>query len=554
MSGGFELGLGVAGIVMAFKGAVDTVLWIESFRDDRKEGCGYLALRYHIEKTRLQIWGELCKINEDAILSHCTLSDKPEFIRKLVVQILGQIRELNMQADELVDKHNIDMPRIPSVDFNDGSRLSDMIRALLKVPAKTRGGFLWTLKRKAEFEGLVSKLKKLIDDLREISLRDGEPQLLAKALPSHVLLEINRPELLTILSDPKNELDRALALSATMKLLHQNPSQQDHAPESARPPSIITNKELKLLPDSSTIGILTRPDGAMLTVWIEWNTFAMEGRWTEYVDWIQKLGSLLERVSHPALRLPPCYGVYDDEAYELEHEAKRIGYVFGPPQSHTPHPYDSNLRDQPPETLHMLITRQREIRFPIPPLGDRFQLAFTLASAFSCFHAAGWLHKGLHSGNIVFLQPADERAISVTEPFITGFEYSRPQGEISQTRSPLENKHLQHYYHPNAHEGFTKQRDLYGLGVVLYEIGCWDLVVEQVSDRTRETLTNRAAWQTYMVNRRAPDLGWRMGTAYQKVVMTLLQGRLPSGDRIDGQLFVQQYMEKVLRPLSECRA
>jgi hypothetical protein len=58
--------VGVAGVLVAFKGAIDTALLIEAFFDDARADCGCLALSYHIEQTRLQLWGELCKANDES--------------------------------------------------------------------------------------------------------------------------------------------------------------------------------------------------------------------------------------------------------------------------------------------------------------------------------------------------------------------------------------------------------------------------------------------------------------------------------------------------------
>ncbi|OJD33734.1 protein kinase-like [Diplodia corticola] len=549
---GVDLGFGVAGLIMAFKGAVDGALWIQSFSDDAKEGCGHLALRYHIETIRLRVWGDLCKVNP-ANVEQCTLQDRPAYIKEAVVRILGEIGKLNEEAGRLVEKHKIGMPELRSRDSSGDLQAGvSLHRIPAKYPVKPKARFLWTLKRKADFEKVVSKIQALNVDLRDFTLHYDEPQLLTKALLSHVIVSVNDHELLKILADPGYNFDRTLAVSALAKSLQQDQlQQQDHPPRSLRRPSFITDKDLKFLTSSSTLGILTQQSGTMLTVWIEWNPVVTGNRWTEYVEWIHSLGYQLERLGGCTLRLPTCYGVYDDLDYESKYGTKRIGYVFGPPQDHTPHPYDGDLHTKPPKTLRTLIKNQG--RIPIPPLGDRFQLAFTLASAFSRFHAAGWLHKGLHSGNIVFLERDDDGGISVTEPFITGFQYSRPQGEISQSRGPLEDRKLQHYYHPDADMGFSKQRDLYGLGVVLYEVGCWGLVANSFKD-PRKMPTDRAAWRTYLVDRVVKDLGWRMGTAYQKVVMTLLQDRLPNDDETDDMFFVQQYLEKVIRPLIACKA
>lgn len=44
-----------------------------------------------------------------------------------------------------------------------------------------------------------------------------------------------------------------------------------------------------------------------------------------------------------------------------------------------------------PITLRALLKAAKQ---KPPPLGDRFRLAFALASVFGLFHATGWLHKG----------------------------------------------------------------------------------------------------------------------------------------------------------------
>ncbi|KAM0246185.1 hypothetical protein ACHAQJ_010324 [Trichoderma viride] len=80
------------------------------------------------------------------------------------------------------------------------------------------------------------------------------------------------------------------------------------------------------------------------------------------------------------------------------------------------------------------------------------------------------------------------------------------------------------YYHPDAHEGFTKPRDL-------------------VSERKKAMLVNRSASRGFV------DIGWRMGKHYQSAARALLLGDLPaqSGDEV----FAQQYVEKVVYPLSK---
>lgn len=543
---GLEIPGLVLSICMGFKGAVDTALWIETFFDEEKSSCGYLALRYHIEKTRLQLWGEICRANNDNSPSECTLRDKPVSIQETIIRILGEIQRQYQRADALVVKYNINIPERPPLPIEDNLRVgSALARALSRFRTTPRARFCWTLKGKLEFSEVVSKIQELTKSLWDISLNPGQPQLLTNVLPSHVLVPVNDPELLRTLDGPRSSVDPDLAASARAKSLHQIEPHQSS-------PSVITTNRLQFFTNSSTCGILTQEDKNTLSVWIEWNTFDAGPGSSKYAERITSLGYLLEGASDPALRLPHFYGIYEDLAYELNHGTKRIGFVFSVPREQSPNPFDGNLRDRPPTMLSTLI----RVGTSIPSLGDRFQLAYTLAIAFSRFHAAGWLHKGLHSGSIVFLRRTNDSGISVLEPFVTGFQYSRPQNAASLPQGPLEDAALQHYYHPDVlqRRGFSKKRDLYGLGVVLCEVGRWSLVA---SERTHRAFLagDRAAWQTYMVDKVAEDLGWRMGRKYQGVVKTLLQCSLPDdGDTTDDALFAQQYLEKVVQPLSTCSA
>ncbi|KAB8252896.1 hypothetical protein BDV35DRAFT_335138 [Aspergillus flavus] len=56
-----------------------------------------------------------------------------------------------------------------------------------------------------------------------------------------------------------------------------------------------------------------------------------------------------------------------------------------------------------------------------------------------------------------------------------------------------------------------------------------------------------------MLNNVVKDLGWRMGKLYQEAVKTLLESSLPSDDAGDA-LFAQQFLERVIQPLSTCSA
>jgi hypothetical protein len=556
---------GAVGILTAFKGALDTALLINSYVDDEETGCGYLALRYHVEKTRLNLWRQVYNIKDP---STCPLRYKPTMVHELVVKILGEITRLFDDLQTLVTRHQIGPPVLPpNENTNAASHSPDALaKALSKVTVTPKARFLWTIKGKAEFEMKISRISTLVDDLQSFTVNASELQSLDNALPSISLRSITSAELLQILHDPKTRTSAALAASARVKLLRENSAQ---SPDESV--TVFKKNRLRFLQNSSTLGILRSSAAGRTPVWVEWNVISDGAGACEYIRQIKALGYLLEEVGSPALSLPVCYGVFDDVVYNSEFGTSRFGYVFGaphadrnPPPSHTipgqpPLPrYEENFCDYPPRTLSSLIRDYES--FPVPLLGDRFTLAFTLATAFSHFHSAGWLHRGFHSGNIIFLThtSGQEVAIRVTDPFITGFQYARPADGYSLIRGPLQNRELDYYYHPSADKGFSRRIDLYSLGVVLCEIGQWGLVGTTMLEETRREMVDRTAWRNYLVSKVLADIGWRMGEKYQAAVQTLLECRLPDDDRddddVDGGFFEQQYFEKVIQPLSACSA
>lgn len=556
---------GAVGILTAFKGALDTALLIESFFDDEKAGCGYLALRYHIEKTHLHLWRQVCNIDN---VPMCTLTNKPELLQETVLGILGEITRLLEEAEKLGEKHGIEKASTPSMHQmkSTSGSISDVIKELSTITVKPKARFRWTIKGKAEFEDTVSKLAQLIKDLYSLTIGASESQSIHGALPSMALRPISSGNLLQTLHEPRMKIDHALALSARVKLL-----QTELAKSPDGTATVITTEQLRLF--SSDFGVLRSSGVGYVSVWVEWGLVNEGAEADEYVRRIKALGYLLEQVGDPALRLPTCYGVFEDLKYESESGHRRFGFVFGPPCANSfqqsslltttirqPLPtYEGNFRDHPPRTLRNLIQNQRST--PIPVLGDRFSLAFALATAFSHFHSSRWLHKGFHSGNIVFVahttnnDNADAIILDVKDPLITGFQYSRPEGAHSLSRGPLEDRELEYYYHPSADNGFSRRIDLYSFGVVLCEIGRWGLVGDTVSERKRRKLVDRGSWRDYMLKNVLGDIGWRMGERYQRVVRTLLECRLPDDDYTDdGGLFEQQYFEKVIQPLGSCSA
>ncbi|CAG9983124.1 unnamed protein product [Clonostachys byssicola] len=130
---------------------------------------------------------------------------------------------------------------------------------------------------------------------------------------------------------------------------------------------------------------------------------------------------------------------------------------------------------------------------PMPSLSLRISLCFQLAECLSNFHAVDWLHKGLRSQNILFFSP-DVGSVDLQKPYLTGLELSRPDGRPELTDVAKPNPDTDLYRHPLVQGGenadaYRKSFDLYSLGIILLEVGCWSPIESIVGYKAVSSLT-----------------------------------------------------------------
>ena len=110
-----------------------------------------------------------------------------------------------------------------------------------------------------------------------------------------------------------------------------------------------------------------------------------------------------------------------------------------------------------------------------PTLAQRISLSWKLASSLLYLHTANWLHKGIHSGNVVFPCVVDD--VDLQNPILSGFEYSRPQSNRTTSRS-LDPK-WDIYRWPSVQNeapragNSKKTYNIFSLGMLLLEIAHW---------------------------------------------------------------------------------
>lgn len=213
-------------------------------------------------------------------------------------------------------------------------------------------------------------------------------------------------------------------------------------------------------------------------VWIEWKAYVTRldrkrGRQIpleQNVKRVTELVTLLQMPKPAEFRIPKCLGYFDDrdDAEESDHEP-RFGLIFEKPNAYQETP--------PPVTLLDAISN-----LECPSFTDRIAIAHEVSSSLLYLHAVHWLHKGIRPDSIIFfreLSPFKAASyVKYTEPYLTGFEYARPERDGTSTTSSEISNYYELYRPPsyqgvNAQGKYRKTFDIYSLGILLLEVAAW---------------------------------------------------------------------------------
>ena len=223
-----------------------------------------------------------------------------------------------------------------------------------------------------------------------------------------------------------------------------------------------------------------------------------------------------------------------------EPEHRRFGLVFEYPRG-----YDDF------QSLHdIIVTTGSSQR---PTLGQRFSIVKDIGEAILRWHtSANWVHQGISSHNIYLFKPTNSANYDYSNPYLYGFDFSRPSNGIS-LNAYIGDFHLNVYRHPARQraptEYHTKKHDLYSYGVLLLEVGIWNPVTNCFNEKLKRTLQPYKI-QEYIKFNASRRLGQSMGLAYERATTRCLNTEfgVELGDSVDSRL-AKAFQELVLKEI-----
>ncbi|PWW78200.1 hypothetical protein C7212DRAFT_364308 [Tuber magnatum] len=482
-----------------------------------------IQTKFRIEEHRLEEWGQYWGFNkEDTTQLERSLLMRGKNARTIVVETLTAISLILRDSDILMTRYGLRKNDLDSEEFLrnlDGKLMErltfersrhDEYVAKINKRNSLLAKCLWGIRDRSRIERLIIELKGFNDTLELLLPRGGEKSI--DWSTATLLSGSDDPAELGIVAKALKDLgqgeagrivhfrlENILLERAATQVLTFRPSQH----------LLINKNDLDFIPrQTSRERSLALHGGKM--VMVEWKPYPLDasGRETEIIS--QRADNLARQLHVSTTRpenwnILPCLGYFDDAA------KFRYGYVNALPKG---------IQNYLPLSLYKLLDTST------PSLGKRFRLAEYLAKSLLLFHSSGWVHKSIRSSNIVFFQCTVNNRPIYGNPYIAGFDYARPDNPNAQSieRSAGNNTENAIYRHPDLQlanpRRFTAADDIFGLGLVLLEIGLWKRLRTFGPGQGKEFL-DKCITET-------DKLGPKVGEVYADVVKLCLSGELGS--------------------------
>ncbi|KAI0119716.1 hypothetical protein F4814DRAFT_413067 [Daldinia grandis] len=525
--------VGFAAFAIAFKGAVDSFMFIEDLFSNDDQGLSDLSLQYLLESKRLEAWGVSNNIRAPEE-GDSNLSSLNTDTRDQILNVLARLKELNQKAEELSRLHDRDGPLL-SVNETDGAPSRNEFSSMLKkcenrmakqkeklLEAKRlKRKFNFIVKNKTKFIELVKNLKYYNDYLDRLTM---VPMIsMGTMLRAIALAPLIEASLLQRIEKLPEWQGSNVAQAAVVKAIEIS-SQTNKVTYLQSNDLAYNNQTVESQEASGARVIATYKQTKQ--VWIEWRVAknGLDGaQTTSFWRSTEILSAKLVSAFARQLNLADCIGIIRDR-----YNGHRMGLVC------------TASATLPPKTLIHLIGKLDE-----PPLGEKFRLAQYFAASLAGLHAAGWIHRAFRSDNMLCF---GEDLAALKTPMVSGFESARQVGAESIANRPNGGNQMDYYYHPLVHDGFSKGMDLYSLGVLLLEIAYWKPLYKMLRKQKANSLER---YKVLFIQSARESLPAMVGSIYTEVVLCCLECRVSGEDDIK---FASDVNSEIIYRLNLCRA
>ena len=403
------------------------------------------------------------------------------FDRKKMEALIVKLADFNDKMHEALDKAQVDLLLDMQTRTNDqivllNRTMSHMVQIYQSDRLASRQQYAITELDESEYDGL-----------------HGSGRSIASSAASQPLAAAAQQNFIHLAIEDSHSLTDSFAHKIDLPDLAHDIREIELSFDDVRPKPGVE------FPDEEEEGLRTEAFYKTDHVWIEWKAPNHSGpmQHESGIDpmihaRVKKLAALLSKNNRTvSFKAPFCRGYFIDTA------ASRFGLVFEKPAS--------VAAETEPVTLHSLITATNmpDSKVEMPSYTDRILLMRLISETVERLHARDWLHKGLRSANIL-LFPKQDGEINYADPFVSGFDYSRPATKDDMTEVPSDNPSADVYRHPtvqhigikddsNGRESYKKSFDIYSLGIVLLEIAHWK-TIDEILQIDLETAKPNDTW------------------------------------------------------------
>ncbi|RFU33952.1 hypothetical protein B7463_g2366, partial [Scytalidium lignicola] len=295
---------------------------------------------------------------------------------------------------------------------------------------------------------------------------------------------------------------------------------------------------------SHMIGDCSIPNSPLESVLIEWRPYnsAAHRPTAELLRRVDASVNIPNVKRKPSeVRVLECIGYYE------EPQRRSFGVVY---RLSSPSPSKAPTILEPASLFELITTTSNSDRGK-PYLGERFEIARTIAMCTFYIHSCNWLHKRLNSHNVIFLVPKGSTVSrSARLPYLIGFNYAREDKDDEGSYGPPSESELVPYLHPDyiTTKKFRKLFDYYSVGLLLLEIGIWR-TAKSMSDP--HPLHSPEALRTEFVTRYLPELPYCMGEIYYRATKACLTEEIGTIDTPEEDV-VTAFQTLVIDKLQTC--